>query len=79
MPENTLGFLLSCLDNCDELEKLQVLLEIALEQFEDRPNNPNQVLNRLEVLIECYRAFAENNINQLQADLQALRNQQQAS
>lgn len=68
MSENSPSLLLSCLDSCGKLEQLQVLLEIAVEQFEDRPNNPNQVLDRLEVLIECYQAFASNNINQLQAD-----------
>lgn len=73
MPKNVRSLLLSCLDEFAELEKNQALLEIALEQFADFPESPQQVRDRLEVLIESYRCFADKNLNQIQADLESLR------
>lgn len=75
MPKNVQDLLLSCLDSLEQLSKLQELLKIALEQFEDFPDQPETVRNRLEVLIDCYRSFAENSLNQMQADLMSIHSQ----
>lgn len=75
MPKNVQSLLLSCLDSFEQLSKLQELLEIALEQFEDFPEQPEKVRSRLEVLIDCYRSFADDKLDQMQADLTSIRKQ----
>ena len=75
MTKSLYSSLLSCLDQFNNLEQLQELLEIAREQFEIFPEAPEKFRNRLDLLINCYTTFAEENLNQLNADLKNIRKQ----
>lgn len=70
MPKNLVSLSISALDELARLNDAQRLLDICLEQFESRDE---ESLNRIELLVDTYRARLSLHIDELETYLNNIR------
>ena len=69
MPRTLMSLTISALDDWSRLKDLLELLEMAIDQLEGN----NKKTRRLELLITCYLAIAEFQLDELHAGLEEIR------
>lgn len=76
MTQTLMSLTISALDEFERIHKLQEILEICLEQFDNRSD---KTLDRADLLISLYISAMELHLDELRGSLEELRQQIQNS